>query len=585
MPRSSPVFLLVSLLMLVGCGEVRSPTPNRPAVKPTYVGQVKALLARRCVSCHGADKPAGSYDLSSYVGLLGPGSDGTVRNAIAGDGTSRLLLKLAKVNDPKHWDYLLPKSSEELAPGESAEGRREADFELLKAWVLRERLAYFDVGVHPPSWVYPGDRNSAEFHGGALRSRGWDLAACQGCHGQDLKGDPARGGGSCYACHDSGPTACTTCHGSSERTGQAAIAPPADLSWELSPTKRGVGAHQAHLRSRAWWAPISCGDCHTVPSRLDSPGHLFDEGAGKSSDLRAELTFGSRAALDGVTPSLDSKSGQCTVYCHGASFLSIGQGSTPAWTATGAGKCGSCHLVPAVAGGPDCSTCHPQSVERCTYDGTDATCLPTDAQAGIGTRFLDPAFHGDGKYPLGKKGDEGTCYGCHGTQASGGAPPPDLRGNTDISAVGVGLHATHLSAGSFANAVACEACHKVPTKLQDAGHFEDDLPAEVTFSDLAQGKLQAPSGGKSPVWDRTKATCSDTWCHGLSGGKVTDWTWTKKLASPLACDSCHGLPPTETTSSGSHPVVPSTGCDSCHGAAYSGGSLDPAKHINGKVDL
>jgi len=562
-------------LILYACGEVRAPGPGRDAVEPTYLAQIQPLLSRRCVSCHSTTSLAGGYDLSTYVGVLGAGSD-DVRNAIAGDGTSRLLLKLA--NDPKHWARLLPDPSE-LATGEMAETRRAQDFELLKRWVIARRLAYFDVGVHPPSWVYAGDRGSPEFHGGALRGRAWELDACRSCHGQDLRGGSAKR--SCYTCHVQGPESCTTCHGSDMRQGQAAMAPPADLSWKLGHASPGVGAHQIHLRDRTWWAKIECDDCHVVPTTMWSAGHLFDAAAGKSSDLKAEVIFGSRASLLGVKPTYALKTGACTVYCHGAAFPGAMQGTQPVWTGTKGGQCGSCHRVPAVAGGPDCATCHQQSVTLCTPAPTDPDCLPTGT--GVGTRFIDASMHGDGKYVLGRKDGEGTCHACHGTAASAGAPPADLKGNTAVSAIGVGLHARHLSPGQFTAAVPCGSCHTVPTAVMDAGHFEDDLPAEVAFSDRAKGKLQDPTSTLTPAWDRNSATCSSSYCHGLDGGKVTQWTWTKLLGQPLACDSCHGLPPAKTLKSGSHSS--STDCISCHGSAYTGGQLDPTKHMNGKVDL
>jgi len=573
-----PLTILLTLAgaaVLGACGESRPPTAGRDPVSPTYQ-EIKPLLARRCVSCHSATNLAGGYDLSSYVGILGPGSD-DVRNAIAGDGTSRLLLKL--VNDPKHWERLLPSQSE-LAAGESAEERRSKDFDLLKRWVIARRLAYFDIGVHPPSWVYAAKRNSPEFHGGVLRQSGWELDACRGCHGSDLRGGSS--GRSCYTCHEQGLDSCSVCHGSASRPGASGSAPPADLSWNLSRGARGVGAHQIHLRDRTWWAAIKCEDCHVVPRRLDSAGHLFDAAGGTRSDLKAELTFGKRAAQLDVKPTYDVKSGVCSVYCHGVAFPGAMQGTRPSWTGTEGGQCGSCHQVPAVAGGPDCATCHPQSVKACTPSPTDPDCLQT--AVGVGTRFLDPSLHGDGKYPLGHKGVEGTCYACHGTKQSSGAPPADLRGNTDISATTVGLHARHLGQGNFANPVPCASCHQVPTSMTDPGHFDDDLPAEVLFSDQARGKLQDPSSSLAPAWDRSSGSCSGTYCHSLDGGKVGQWTWTKTLDPPLACDSCHGQPPAKTLKSGSHPSA--TDCKTCHGSAYDGnGQLDPAKHINGKVDL
>ena len=559
------------MLVCVGCGETRPPTAAREPLAATYLEQVKPLLDSRCTSCHGGAQPAGGYDLSSYAGLLGPGSD-LSRNAIPGDAFCRLLTKLDPNQEPKHWAHLLPKAVD-LREGETAQKRRVSDLKLLQTWVVKTRLAYFDVTVHPPTWVYPGDRKSERFHGGLLRKNGWKLETCTGCHGDDLDGGTS--GKSCKTCHQKSPTGCTVCHGSSSRTGAAASAPPSDLSWKLATTSMGVGAHTKHLTSRTWWAAMDCDDCHRTPQRWDDPGHLQDQGGG--TDFTAEVTFGARARQQGVTPSYDAKTGTCDTYCHGASFS--GQGQKTVWTSTSGGACGSCHKVPALFGGLDCANCHPQSVKRCTPGAKD--CLAMSKTIGI--QFLEAGLHGDGKYPLGLKGQESTCYGCHGTKATAGAPGPDLKGNTDISEVTVGLHKAHVIDGPYRDAVPCSTCHTMPKKITDKGHFDDDVPAEVAFDDLASGKLRGSGIDLKPAWDRKTASCGKVHCHSLDGGKVSAWTWTKKLPTSLTCDSCHGLPPKKTLSGQTHSS--STDCKTCHSAAYtSKGMLDPAKHINGKVD-
>ena len=559
------------LMALSGCGESRTSTSAREPLAATYLDNVKPILDSRCASCHKGVKPAGSYDLSSYPGVLGPGSD-LIRNVLPGEAKSRLLTKLDSVKEAKHWGHLLP-DKKELADGETAEGRRKTDLELLRAWVVKARLAYFDVTVHPPTWVYPGDRKSEGFHGGLLRKKGWKLEACEGCHGDDLKGGTS--GKSCTTCHQQGPTGCTTCHGSGDRAGAAASAPPSDLSWKLSSSIMGVGAHEKHLQARTWWAAMSCDDCHKTPRRWDEAGHLTDQGGG--TDLRAEVVFGPRAKLDGVTPTYDKKTGTCDTFCHGASFS--GQGQKTVWTSTKGGACGDCHTVPALFGGLDCANCHPQSVKRCTPG--EEGCLTLSKT--IGVAFLDASLHGDGKYPLGRKGEEGTCYGCHGTKDTAGAPGPDLAGKTDISEVTVGLHKAHVTAGPYRDAVPCSTCHTMPKKVTDKGHFDDDVPAEVLFDAAASGKLRGSGVDLKPTWDRKVATCGKVHCHGLDGGKVTTWSWTKKLSTGLACDSCHGLPPKQTITGKAHPA--STDCKTCHSAAYtSKGALDPTKHINGEVN-
>ena len=202
----------------------------------------------------------------------------------------------------------------------------------------------------------------------------------------------------------------------------------------------------------------------------------------------------------------------------------------------------------------------------------------------MGVKFIDPALHMDGKYPLGKKGAEGTCYGCHGTKASAGAPAPDLSGSSDTKRASVGLHAVHLAKGTYRDALPCTTCHTVPAKEKDKGHYDSALPAEVIFDKLASGILGGGSG-TSPKYDSAKATCDNVHCHALDSGKVgKSWKWTEKLSGGLACDSCHGNPPAMTSGGSAHSS--GTGCIYCHASAYqAGGSLDLTKHLNGKVDL
>lgn len=545
--------LILAASSLGACGEARESTDpllGWPAV--TYREQIEPLLRDKCLACHGGAKTEGSYDVSSWRGVLGPGSDKIVRNAVAGDAQSLLLTVL---DDATHGSLL-----------------DASERELLRTWVVDDRLAYLAAGngYHLQGWLYPGDREAKTFHGGALRKLGWDMSGCQVCHGESFDGGLS--GVSCKTCHSEGPTGCATCHGG------VGAAPPSSLSWGLDPAKdRGVGVHQAH-RSTKLFVPLDCADCHPVPTAWDAPGHLFDDPAGTTSDRRAEVVFGPRASQKGFQASYDAKTGTCQVYCHAPGTVNPGDNAKPSWTAPGSVTCGSCHGVPHTGGlgGPDCTVCHKEGLESCTPG--EANCLKT--ADGVGVRFTDIGRHGDGKAaPTG-----GTlCWSCHGTEASGGAPGPDLAGNTDTKTVTVGLHATHLSASLLTGAIACSDCHVVPKAVGDAGHLDTAAPAEVTFSELARGVVRNPAGDLKPTWDRKTGTCNNVYCHSLDGHKVQTWSWTSKVAGGVDCDSCHGLPPAKLSTGATHPAGPN--CSSCHATAFKNGLLDPTKHINGKVDL
>ncbi len=542
------------LVLTAGCGELRDQGDDSSSgALYTYLADVAPILSKACVSCHTGTTAKGSYDLSTWRGLLGPGSDLTVRNAVPGDKTSVLLTALD--TGTTHKNLLTA-----------------AQATILTDWVVTDKLAYSNSKYHPAGWLYPGDRTSANFHGGALRAEAWDTTKCKVCHGSDLTGGDSKK--SCTSCHVDGPTGCDTCHGMDKTGG-----PPPDLSWGLDPAKsKGVGAHAVHA-SPTNFAALACTECHTVPKVMADTGHLPSTADIKASKFAAEITFGSLASMGSVTAAYDATTNTCTVYCHGVKFDKT---KAPVWTAGAKKKCDTCHAVPhSGKGGSDCSLCHSQSVKSCTPGSTG--CLTT--ATGVGVSFLSAALHMDGKYPVGRKGDEGTCYACHGTKASVGAPGPDLEGNTDISKVTVGLHAIHLAAGKNSTALPCTTCHKVPNKDVDTGHYDTDLPAEVTFDALASGTLNSGTS-TSPKWDRTAGTCTNVYCHaGIDGGDVGKaWKWTSKLTSGLACDSCHGNPPSKTRSGKTH--TSSTGCKYCHIKAYNtaGTALLPSTHINGKVE-
>lgn len=139
-------------------------------------------------------------------------------------------------------------------------------------------------------------------HTSEIVARGYDLATCQRCHGQDFSGNVAAP--SCLSCHKNGPTACDTCHGY----------PPA------------TAAHPTHVARG-----FACSECHVVPATFDVKTH-----------------FTQRAQ--------DPATGTCrNGYCHGD--------ARPVWTGGPAqAACGSCHgNPPASHVQTECASCHPLS--------------------------------------------------------------------------------------------------------------------------------------------------------------------------------------------------------------------------------
>jgi predicted CxxxxCH...CXXCH cytochrome family protein len=312
---------LTPLVMLaVACSEQRMPAS---AVCPSWQSEVATRL-QPCTSCHSGAQPAAGYDLTSYLGALGPIGFSI---ATAGDAGSRLLTRL----DPESADVAHQVSAETAA--------------LLRQWIVDCELAALDTPLHAHGVLDPA---SAQFHGVTVAALGWDLHACASCHGDDFAGGTS--GASCNGCHRDGPGGCQTCH-----TLDAATA-PRGAQGRQRPYGVGVlsAAHQGH--ATAGW---SCAECHRVPQAWDDVGHVR---RGSSVDpAPAEIEFGAAARRDRAVPAYTQ--GLCSeVYCHGAT-LRDGAATAPWPTWSGGAeqvRCGGCHGAPPATHASDaCAVCHP----------------------------------------------------------------------------------------------------------------------------------------------------------------------------------------------------------------------------------
>jgi len=231
--------------------------------------------------------------------------------------------------------------------------------------------------------------------------------------------------------------------------------------------------------------------------------------------------------------------------------------------------CGVCHGLPPAPPHPalgDCSLCHAAVIDR--------------PPAGLS----EIAPHIDGVVSLSVPAG---CNDCHGSESP--APPPDVAGGSDRNRPGVGAHAAHLQLGPRARPVPCAECHRVPTDTLAAGHIDSPLPAEVTFSGVAQafGAEPSYSGGR----------CAQSYCHGdsfvggrPSGGSETRPEWAGN-SPPLGCGSCHGLPPPPphpqpgAPSADAGPAATSVAdCADCHRDIDSRlHFLRPELHVDGTV--
>jgi predicted CxxxxCH...CXXCH cytochrome family protein len=312
----------------------------------------------------------------------------------------------------------------------------------------------------------------------------------------------------------------------------------------------------------------------------------------------------------------DPATGTCGTACHGA-------GRSPAWSSTGI-TCDGCHGVPpssaihAGISGSDlraCAACHPATVTAggvIDVAGGKHVNGTVERVAGHAPGFAQPATHGPDylDFAAGVPGAtnceacHGTAYGyctsCHAQPANGGwaawrtnctfchgartpsydaahlasAAPPDAvsqRLTGTAAPARTGAHQVHLRGSAIAGPMRCDSCHEVPTTVAHVGGR--DARAVVGLTAPGQAAPPDPTG-----WDTTTATCS-TYCHGA--GRSPPWT-----ATGIACDGCHGVPPSTTFHAG---VSGSdlTQCAGCHPATISAaGAIDVAggKHVNGMVD-
>ena len=340
---------------------------------------------------------------------------------------------------------------------------------------------------------------------------------------------------------------CFACHGSPENGDSA----PPPTSWRDGDS---ADAHRQHLDAAEWHAAVECVSCHQLPTAVGDKGHV-------DSDLPAELIFSGLAEADDAVPRYNPATSKCSeTYCHGATLEAGGALTEPSWNVVDGSQdeCGTCHGAPPAGE-------HPQS-DRCEVCHDELM-----AADGI---FVAPELHIDGSV---EANEEVECNACHGNETNS-APPADTVGNTETDAPGVGAHQAHLDAAGLAwrAEVTCNECHVVPENVDEDGHLDTSLPAELTWGSLAK------ADDASPVYNND-SRCSDVYCHGatlLEGGANTEPDWTVVDGTQDACGSCHSLPP-----AGGHPN--SDDCSACHGevVADDGGFIAPERHIDGEVDV
>ena len=442
-------------------------------------------------------------------------------------------------------------------------------------------------GANPISWTAAA-MTCTSCHGtppGGTHPAGSTLATCGNCHGNYSNAtqsiiDPA---GHVNGAIDLSNMSCTSCHGTAGRTSggiagvtydaNLASSPPLDAA-NLGSSAR-VGTHIAHVNptvAGGVYKPVACTECHPNNTSNAHSNTVRDVvfpvgGAARLASYAAGFTLG-----NGTTQTT------CATYCHGASLNATttrgSVGATWSWNSAAA-DCGSCHKSPPT-----------------TANHHNAAALTTCVSCHSGTVNASGAVLVAGNLHINGAIDTSTltCTTCHGGTlvatgnqdanvgvAPRGAGAPDTYGTVLTTGRGVGVHASHVL-GTRSRPVLCNACHVVPTaQVHKTG--------AATTGAVALANLSVTGGIATSSYSTTALTCSNTYCHGNLGGGVgaTNVTPAWTVAATLACTSCHGSPPTTTSTGGNHPAR--SDCGTCH-TGYAGTSaatwtVNAATHVDG----
>lgn len=512
--RGSPRGSGAARCALVALVTAASCDPRVIAPREPTWNDVEPVLVARCASCHGTERHEGSYRVETFLEAISCPTSTPDIRAVQPAGEAAAILTVLTRDD--HRDLL-----------------EEAERALLRAWV--EAGAPGPEGsAHGPGW---GDPRSGDSHARALREEGWarlfDGArddACTRCHAGATREaeEPSRatapGATACTSCHtdEGGPFACSTCHG----------APPPRGPCGHAEEEPRSGAHVAHVE-----AGLTCETCHEARD-LDGLASPASSGHGDGS---LDVVLDPARAGEGA--SLDESDGSCTTACHARG----GSVPAPRWQLDRDLDCGSCHASPPSAHYPgECTLCHAEA-------SADGTSLVVPAE-GI-------RLHANGRVDLGD--GTGGCGACHG---SGEDPMPAS-----------GAHAAHASPRDSL-AVGCAECHRVPEQVEDPGHLDEVLGAEVVLG------ARAAARGAVPV--REGPGCREIACHGagLGGGRAVTPSWYATDGAASRCGSCHGLPPPAP-----HPDDDGCSATICHGGYTTIGpgvsALGREVHGDGAIDL
>ncbi len=323
-------------------------------------------------------------------------------------------------------------------------------------------------------------------------------------------------------------TACGSCHGDSSTL--------------------STGAHARHLADATALGPITCNNCHNATAANNT---ALSAGTGAVNHVNQKIT------------------------------LQLNAGSASSSATYSGSSVGGASVLQKTIGSPrgTCNTTYCHGVNSGTWDvvNNDATCVKchgivstSTASYNADTRRAAPGYL--------VSNPAGTGYNTAGVSGT-------LSGFNSVSTdTKVGAHNAHISTtGGYSATIACSACHENVVSTATTSHMD----GSTTFA------WSSPSntGGLSPSYNASTATCSATYCHGnwfpaanRGAGTSPVWMNASYITSPASsltnCQICHlSPPPFQQDGVASHPsatLSPTPNCNSCHGHNGSGPT-----HIDG----
>lgn len=391
---------------------------------------------------------------------------------------------------------------------------------------------------------------------GNVPANGYGVCSTSKCHGRGIKN---------WGVSTTNPT-CEKCHGSAET---------AKVSGEFKDTAGAtvseyVGTHVAHLAgTNKITDPITCNQCHTVPTSINSFGHMTSLPARLVWGRQATYSSHNRAGTNApMTPSYTLKTCNNT-YCHAGvkeAGVNKGLGPNPTWGQQGYISnygCQACHSYP--PGGThtvstNCSACHGH-VDPSNFG------------------FSDLSKHINGKIDV----TVDACLDCHSTYNSCAAGDPKC-----INKKLVGAHNMHtdvemflagktLSQDDYIDSswiygirykngfpkFACGFCHPMNIATHRNGLVELDLDPSHSLQGTVKNKNLAGGPWITTYVQETSVVCNNVYCH--SNGYIDDvskkydfhatpdWYYadTHSGVSPWnsldRCAQCHGNSPNTTS--------------------------------------